>query len=213
MIINIDITSDVMCPWCIIGFKRLQKTMEKFNDSVEFKIHWQPFELIPRMKEEGQNLYDWMSQKKGMTLDEIISSRKMLEDTGRENGFIFNYSEKSGMYNTNAAHRLLHWAGEFEEKQTDLKLALFEAHFTNNLNISDYDVLLKIIDDIGLDVEKAKSVLNDENSITEIRKIEREIKRQGITSVPSYLFNKSIKIDGSDSDFEEVITKLISSDN
>ena len=53
MIINIDITSDVMCPWCIIGFKRLQKAMEKFKDTVEFKIHWQPFELIPRMQEGG----------------------------------------------------------------------------------------------------------------------------------------------------------------
>ena len=145
-----------------------------------------------------------------MTLEEIISSRKMLADIGRENGFIFNYSDKSGMYNTNAAHRLLHWAGEFGEKQTDLKLALFEAHFTNNLNVSDYDVLLKIIDDIDLDVEKAKSVLNDEDSVNEIRKIEREIKRRGITSVPSYMFNKNIKVDGSDGAFESVIRKLIS---
>jgi len=210
MVINIDITSDVMCPWCIIGFKRLQKAMKKFKDAVEFKIHWQPFELNPRMQDEGENLYDWMSQKKGMTLDEIISSRKLLADIGKENRFIFNYSEKSRIYNTNAAHRLLHWAGKFGEKQTDLKLALFKAHFTDNLDVSNHDVLLKIIKNIGLNVDNAKSVLNDENSIKEIRKIEKELKREGITSVPSYLFSKSIKVDGSDGDFEEVIKNIIS---
>jgi len=209
MIINIDITSDIMCPWCIIGFKRLQKVMEKFKNSVEFKLHWQPFELNPRIQGDGHNLYEWIDKKYSMPLDNIISSRKLLSDIGKELGFIFNYSDKSRVYNTNAAHRLLHWAGEFGEKQTELKLALFEAHFTQNLNISDHNILLKIIKNIDLDTNEARVILNDENSIKEIRKIQRDIKRQGINTVPAYLFDHQIKVDGSDGAFEDVILKII----
>ena len=212
MIISVDITSDIMCPWCIIGFKRLQKAMEQFENSIEFNLHWCPFELNPRMPASGQNLYVWLYERYGMTQDAIVSSRRELTEIGKELGFTFNYSKNTRMYNTLSAHQLLHWAGENSGKQTELKMALFEAHFSQGLNISDQRVLLRISENIGLDVIKAKSVLNDKPYESTVRRIEREIKRQGINAVPTFLFNQQYKVEGAQrsSVFEAIIKKLIS---
>ncbi len=200
-----------MCPWCIIGFKRLEKAMKQFEESTEFDLHWHPFELNPRMSASGQNLYVWLYERYGMTQDAIVSSRRELTEIGKELGFTFNYSENTRMYNTSSAHQLLHWAGENSSKQTELKLALFEAHFTQGLNMSDQQVLLRILENVGFDVAKAKSILNDKSYETTVRRIEREIKKQGINAVPTFLFNQQYKVEGAQksSAFEAVIKKLI----
>jgi predicted DsbA family dithiol-disulfide isomerase len=208
--ITIDITSDIMCPWCIIGFKRLQKAMAKLKDVADFNIHWLPFELNPRLPETGVNRYEYILEKYGRSKEEALASGEHLKNKGAENGFVFNFNENSKMYNTANAHLLLHWAAEFGAKQTELKVALFEAHFTHNKNISDHKILLDIAENIGLNREEAKKVLNDNDLKKSLRSKQREVKKQGISSVPAYLFNGEIKIGGSDGDFEGTIKALVS---
>jgi predicted DsbA family dithiol-disulfide isomerase len=207
--ITIDITSDIMCPWCIIGFKRLQKAMDKFRDDADFNIHWLPFELNPRLPETGVNRYEYISEKYGRTKEEALASGEHLKNKGAENGFVFNFNDNSKMYNTANAHLLLHWADEFGKKQTELKVALFEAHFTHNKNISDHEVLLEIAEKVGLDKVKSEFVLNDDDMKKSLRAKQREVKKQGISTVPAYLFNNKIKVGGSDGDFEQVIHDIV----
>jgi len=211
--VRVDITSDIMCPWCIIGFKRFSKVMIKFKDVAVFNINWNPFELYPRLEKGGLNLYKWMQEKKGMSMKQILDSRKIITVKGKELGFIFNYSDSSKIYNTSLAHQLLHWAADFNEKQTDLKVAIFEAHFTHNLAIDDKEVLVNIAGKVGLDKQIAKEILEDQRYFKEIREKERAAKRKGIRSIPFYLFNNSFMVEDSQSPtgFEDAIQSVIDS--
>ncbi len=165
------------------------------------------------MQKEGQNLYEWLSERYAMSPEEIISSRRELTKIGKDLGFSFNYTTNSRMYNTSSAHQLLYWAGETTDKQTELKMALFKAHFSKGLNVSDHEGLLKISENVGLDIVKAQSVLTDKLYETIVRKIERE--RQEINAVPSYLFNQQFELGGAQEPivFEGVIKKLISAND
>lgn len=212
-IVKVDITSDIMCPWCIIGYKRFTKAMAKFEAVAEFDLHWHPFELYPRLEDGGKNLFDWLQKKHNMSLKQIIESREKIAAQGKEHGFIFNYNESSRIYNTSLAHQLLHWAGDFNTKQTNLKVALFKAHFTHNLKIDDPVILVEIAKEVGLDAVVATQVLDDKRYYKTIREKERNAKRQGISSIPFYLFDNNFKVEDSQSPtgFEDAIEAVLDS--
>ena len=209
--IKIDIVSDIMCPWCIVGFNRLKKAMAKFEDKAEFEIHWHPFELAPRMADEGQLVYERLAEKYSMTPEQILATHNEITSMAAEVGFQFNYSRESRMYNTFNAHQIIHWAGEVSDQQSAIKEAIFEAHFTKNLNVSKIDVLVDVVKSVGLDEKEARKILEEQTYAKELRKIEREIKKAGIKSVPSYKFNDEHKIESSGSVeiFSDMIEKII----
>ncbi len=212
MVIKIEIISDIMCPWCFVGFKRLQKAMKQFDKLADFQLHWKPFELSPKTPPEGQNILDWLKEKYKMSQNEIDSTLKGFRKTGQELGFEFNFREQTRVYNTFKAHQLLHWAEETSNKQTELKSALYEAHFLKNLNVDDINILAKIAEDIGLDFEKARAILNNKTYEKEIRKIQREIKEEGVYALPIFIFNQDDEIEGAPEYivFENTLKKLIS---
>ena len=125
--VQIDIVSDVVCPWCIIGYKQLEGAMEALADKADFDIHWHPFELNHDMPPEGQNIKDHIVEKYGTDPAESDGARKRLSDLGESLGFSFNYYDDMRMVNTFQAHQLLHWARE-QGKEHELKLALFAAY-------------------------------------------------------------------------------------
>lgn len=194
-VITVDIVSDVVCPWCIIGYKKLEKAMEQFEGQARFELAWHAFELNPSMPPEGQDIGEHMAQKYGATPEQSKANRDRLRSAGSALDFEFNHGEKMRMVNTFDAHRLLHWAGE-TGKQTALKLALFKAHFTDGRNVSDHDTLVEIATSVGLDEERARDLLATDLFAAEVRAVEAEWQDRFITGVPAFIFNKKFMVPG-----------------
>ncbi|CAO1651363.1 DsbA family oxidoreductase [Parasphingorhabdus sp. NYA22] len=194
-VITIDIVSDVVCPWCIIGYKKLEKAMQQFEGKARFELAWHAFELNPSMPPEGQDISEHMAQKYGATPEQSKANRERLRNAGSELGIEFSYGDKMRMVNTFDAHRLLHWAGE-TGKQTALKLALFKAHFTDGKDVSNHDTLVSVAASVGLDEKRARDLLSTNLFAEEIRATEAEWQDRFITGVPAFIFNKKFMVPG-----------------
>ncbi|KAA0915232.1 DsbA family protein [Psychrobacter sp. ANT_WB68] len=191
--LRIDIVSDVVCPWCVIGYRQLAAALEQTN--TDHEIHWHPFELNPNMPNEGQNMREHIMEKYGSSKAESDASRARIADAGSDVGFEFNFNDDTRMHNTFNLHQLLHWA-EQQGRMHELKQALFTAHFTDNRNLSDTSVLATIATDIGLDGKEALAVLTDQRFAKEVRAEEQHWQQQGIQSVPAIIFNERHLVSG-----------------
>ncbi|WP_300029090.1 DsbA family oxidoreductase [uncultured Roseobacter sp.] len=191
--LQIDIVSDVMCPWCVIGYRQLSQALEATGTACE--ITWHPFELNPQMPAEGQNTREHIQEKYGSTPEQSEQSRRQMAALGRDLGFEFAWSEDSWMHNTFDTHQLLHWAGTTGRKH-DLKQALFAAHFTDQRNLSDHAVLADIAAETGLDRDEALQVLADQRYAKDVREEEMFWQQQGITGVPAVVFDRKHLVTG-----------------
>lgn len=205
--LQIDIVSDVVCPWCIIGYRQLAEALE--NTNTPHEIHWHPFELNPNMPAEGQNLREHIIEKYGSSAQESSNSRARMTAAGAEVGFEFQFTDDTRTYNTFNLHQLLHWADQ-HERMHDLKQALFTAHFTNNRNISDNGVLADIASEIGLDRAEALAVLEDQRFAKEVRDSEQLSAEQGIQGVPAVIFNGRDLVSGAQGveNFTKILEQL-----
>lgn len=207
--IRIDIVSDVVCPWCIIGFKQLERAIAQVGDSVRAELHWHPFELNPSMPPEGQNLREHLTRKYGTTLEQSIAARARLTAIGEELGFTFRYLDEMRMHNTFAAHQLLHWA-EGSDRQTELKLALFESYFTKQEDVSDQRVLIAAAERAELDPQEAKAVLGDARFAAAVREREQTWTERGVHGVPAFIFDRRSAVSGAQgvAAFVEVMARV-----
>lgn len=183
--LQIDIVSDVVCPWCIIGFKQLEQAMGATGMGAY--VRWHPFELNPQMPPEGQNLREHLAEKYGTTPEQSRTARQRLTDLGDSLGFTFNYSDDTRMVNTFAAHQLLDWAAE-QNLQHPLKMALFAAFFTEGKDVSDHAVLAAAAGAVGLDPAQARSVLESGSHAEQTRAKQRVWLERGISGVPAMVF-------------------------
>lgn len=183
--IQIDIVSDVVCPWCIVGYLQLQHALEQTG--VTATPHWQPFELNPDMPPDGENLRDHIMRKYGSTPQQSQAARDNLTALGADLGFEFNFSDDSHMVNTFQAHQLLDWA-ESQSLQHPLKLALFRAYFTDGLNVSHDDVLVEIATSVGLNAEDARDALTSGKYAAPTREKQVFWTGRGIQGVPAMVF-------------------------
>lgn len=210
--LQIDIISDVMCPWCIVGYRRLEQALSQFDD-LEVKLQWHPFELNPAMGPEGQHLGEHIAEKYGSTPEQSTQNRQRLTQMGADLGFEFNFSDASRIYNTLQAHQLLYWAAE-SGKQTELKLALFSSYFTDQKNPDDIEVLIEAATKVGLDADDARAVLTDKRFETAVKEEEQLWISRGIQAVPAIVFNQQYLVSGAqDPDtIAELISKLTTED-
>lgn len=193
--IRIDIVSDVVCPWCIIGYKRLEHALDNLSDSIEADIYWHPFELNPAMGQAGQNLREHLQEKYGTTEQASISARDTLTQLGKEVGFKFNFYDGMKIYNTRKAHQLLLWA-QSQHKQFALELALFEAYFSDAKDVSDTQVLLECAQSVGLDGEVASNIINDDSWAETVASTEQQWLEAGINAVPAIIIDRKHLISG-----------------
>jgi predicted DsbA family dithiol-disulfide isomerase len=192
---QIDFVSDVVCPWCVIGLRELERALERLTDVIAPDIHLQPFELNPTMPEGGQNMAEHIQQKFGPSMDQSGGIRDALRARAEEVGFTMAMNENSRIYNSFDAHRLLHWA-ELEGRQIALKHALFDAYFTQSLNIGDQDVLVGLAEKVGLDPVRARDVLVSGRYRDEVLDAEQRWLASGINSVPSVVIDRKYLISG-----------------
>ena len=205
--LRIDIVSDVMCPWCIIGYRQLAIALRA--SEVEHEIHWHPFELNPNMRPEGQDVGEHLAEKYGTTPAQSEANRANMTARGEELGFEFNFVDGFRMHNTFKTHQLLHWADEHGRKNA-LKQALFTAHFTNGRNLSDDAVLVEIAVEIGLDRTEAKAVLADQRYATNVRQEQKFWTQQGISGVPAVVFDRQHLVTGAQGvdNFKSILSQL-----
>ncbi|CAN7600210.1 DsbA family oxidoreductase [Phenylobacterium sp. LjRoot219] len=206
---KIDFVSDISCPWCVIGLRGLEEALARTGDLVAAEITFQPFELNPQMPPEGQNTVEHVMQKYGSGPAEIAANRDRIQERAAAVGFAIRYSDDSRIYNTFDAHRLLHWA-KLEARQLELKQALFAAHFTEGLNVSDREVLADVAARAGLDRAEASAVLASDRYAAEVRAAEAFWRENDINSVPAVIINGRYLISGGQPPeaFEQAIRKI-----
>lgn len=208
--LKIDIVSDVVCPWCTIGYKRLEKAIAELGVEDRVDITWQPFELNPNMPPEGQNVNEHITEKYGSTTAQQNESKKMMTEAGAELGFTFDYFDEMRMVNTFDAHILLEYAKDFG-KQTELKMALTKAFFSDRKDVSKTAVLKEVLVSVGLDADKALAKLNDEQARSAIRDQQNYWKNMGVNSVPTIVFNRKSAVTGAQpvATFKQVLSELL----
>lgn len=188
--IKIDFVSDVACPWCAVGLKSLEAAMARVGEGLQVELHFQPFELNPQMPAEGEDATEHLVRKYGMTAEQVSQNGEAIRARGESLGFEFRMERRKRMFNTFDAHRLLHWAGlSGQETQLALKHALLRAYFTDGSDVSSVDVLVGLAEAAGLDGVRAREVLASGEYTNEVRAQEHFYQEQGITAVPSVIFN------------------------
>ncbi len=205
--LRIDIVSDVVCPWCAVGYGQLAAALEQTG--TEYEIHWHPFELNPDTPSAGKNWREHIANKYGSSREDSDASRARITEAGAEVGFEFNFTEETRTYNTFDMHQLLHWADQ-QGRMHELKQALLVAHFTNARELSDKQVLADIAAEIGLDRKEAIAVLEDQRFAEEVRHAQQHWRQQGIQSVPSIIFNQKHLVSGAQGveNFKNILQQL-----
>ncbi|MEB8346529.1 DsbA family oxidoreductase [Flavobacteriaceae bacterium KMM 6898] len=208
--IKIDIVSDVVCPWCTIGYKRLEKAITELGIQDQVEIEWQPFELNPNMPAEGQNVQEHIIEKYGSTLEQLKASQQHMSEVGSELGFTFDYFEDMRISNTFDAHVLLEYAKNFG-KQTELKMRLTTAFFSEGKDVSNRAVLKQVLLDAGLNAEEALAKLDDDDARYEIKSKEAYWRNAGVNSVPTIVFNNKSALTGAQpvSVYKQVLGELL----
>lgn len=199
--IAIDIYSDVMCPWCLIGYKQLERALATLAGEIEAEVRWRPFELNPDIAPEGEDLAAHMLRKYGRAPDGAASAQMvaMAERAGYDMRYLGGEPERERrLWNTFLAHKLLRWAlaAAGPDAQTRLKLALFDAHFQQRRNVSDRAVLLDVAESAGLDRAQAAAALDDEALGQAVRAEEREAREMEINAVPAMILGGRFLVPG-----------------
>lgn len=205
--IRIDFVSDVSCPWCAVGLKALEQAIQ--TTGAEVQIHFQPFELNPQMAPEGEDATEHLVRKYGLTPEQLERNREMIRSRGTPLGFAFG--QRRRIHNTFDAHRLLHWAGlEGTDLQYALKHALLRAYHTDGEDVGAHDVLARIATSVGLDGQRARTILASDEFSDEVRAQEQYYIERGIHAVPATIFNERQVVSGGQpvEIFEQVLRQL-----
>jgi predicted DsbA family dithiol-disulfide isomerase len=197
MDMRIDVVSDVACPWCAIGVSALDRALERIGADVgDVEVHLQPFELNPTMGPEGADAAKYLSEKYGLSPEQLTVNRARIAERGAAEGFRFG--TRSHVWNTFDAHRLLFWAGAEGPAgaQRALKRALLKAYHGDDRNIGSADVLVELAAAAGLPAERAREVLERGDFAEDVRQAERFWQEVGIHSVPAVIVDRKHLISG-----------------
>ena len=207
--IKLDIISDVVCPWCIVGYKHLEAAINELGLQDRVEIEWQPFELNSDMPPEGEEQRAHVLRKYGAQREDSDKARAHISALGAEYGFEFDYFDGMKIVNTRDAHVLLDYAHE-QGLQNELKQRLFAAFFTEHKDVSDRAVLLAEAQSLGLDTAAAKLALDDSERRSRVVSQEQQWQRQGVSGVPTVIFNRRSAMTGAQpqATYKEVLQEL-----
>ncbi len=193
--LKIDIVSDIACPWCAIGYARLEKTMAELADEMAFEIEWHAFELNPDRASDGEPILQALSRKYGRSTTEMQAAQTDMMHIAEDLGLNFTRLQERYTRNTFDAHRLVKWAAG-HGRQTEMKKAFFEAYFGHAANISDPEVLVEWVQTTGLDGAEAQSILASDDYAEAVRADEATYQQAGVSAVPAFIINQQYMISG-----------------
>ena len=193
--VTVDVISDVVCPWCFIGQKRLDKAAAATPD-VKVDIRWRPYQLDPTIPPQGLDRKQYMLAKFGSEarLKEI---HDRIVPLGAADGIDFHFEDIKVAVNTIDAHRLIRWAASAGDGvQHRITQALFSANFEKGENISDHDVLARIACENGMDETVVRSLLASDADVDAVRAEIEQAQRMGVTGVPCFLLDGKYAVMG-----------------
>jgi len=194
MTLTVDVVSDVICPWCYIGKRRLEKAIVARRGQRDVRVRWHPCQLNPHMPKEGMNRKEYRTAKFG-SWERSLDLDVQVAAAGRAEGIPFAHDKIERTPNTLDAHRLICLADE-EGVQDAVVEAVFRAYFTEGRDISRAAVLLDVVTEAGLDRGRAEAVLNSDDGLAAIRAGEEQARRAGAQGVPYFLINGTLALSG-----------------
>ncbi len=212
-VIKIDIVSDVICPWCYIGKRRIEKAMRELNHEFDFDVHYLPFELNPQTPKEGFNQKEYLTDKFGgqERYDQITSQ---VTKVALAEGLLFNFDKQHISPNTKDAHRVI-WFAKQKGKQLQVKEAFMKAYFEEGVDLTRKENIIAIAAAAGLDKERVASLLDSNEGISEVNQLEQQNHQRGISGVPFYIINNQYGISGAQTSdvFIQALKQIVSEVN
>jgi len=192
MNLSVDVISDLICPWCFIGKRRLEKAIAAHGKPVT--VQWHAFQLNPAMPKEGISRREYRIRKFGswersMQLDANIVA------TGKDEGILFDFDRMERTPNTLDAHRLI-WLADMDGVQDAVVEALFRAYFTEGRDISNPQTLIDLVAEAGLDRRRAEAVLDGDEGMEAVKGAGAQAQRLRVDSVPFFVVNGKITLFG-----------------
>ena len=191
--IRLDIFSDPVCPWCLIGKAHLDRALEAHADH-PFVIAWHPFQLNPDMPAEGVEKRPYLAKRLGGEA-KVDAIHDRLRQIAKEAGVAMDPDKPEMLPNTMNAHRLIHWAG-IEGKQAAMVSALFRAYWRDGRDIGDAEELCDIAEEIGMDPVAVARLLATDADIDDLRARDVDARKKGVTAVPTFLIAQQYVVSG-----------------
>ncbi|TGL54410.1 DsbA family oxidoreductase [Leptospira kemamanensis] len=205
----IDIVSDVACPWCYVGKKKLEKALAQVGSSITPVVRWRPFQLSPEIPEEGIDYKLHLTQKFG-SLDRLDGAWQRLTEIGKDVGIDFQFQTIPKATNTLVLHALVAALPTLEEQQ-NLVERFFAANFEKSLDLTDKEVIWKVVEPVYKDRTRFEAIYNDGNLKQEIQQEIQYYHQNGISGVPYFIIGGKYAVSGAQdsSVFVEVIETVI----
>ena len=192
---KVEIWSDVVCPWCYIGKRRLERALERFEHRAEVQVVWRSFELDPQSpRQRTGDSVGRLADKYGISCDEALAMHARVTGVAAEEGLAYRL-DVARHGNTFDAHRLLHLAAE-RDRQGILKERLLAAYFTEGEAIGDADVLVRLAAEAGIDAGAARAALESDAYAEQVHADEREATTLGIQGVPFFVLDRRYGVSG-----------------
>lgn len=195
--LRVDVWSDIACPWCYVGKRRLEAALARFPYRDEVEVVWRAFELdpsAPRERSSEGTYAERLAKKYGSSVAEAEGMITRMTDVARDDGLDFRF-DRIRPGNTFDAHRLLHLAGE-RGTQDALKERLLLGHMTEGVPIGDPETLLRLASEAGLDPDEARATLASDAFAAEVRADEDEAAALGIHGVPFFVLGGKYAVSG-----------------
>jgi predicted DsbA family dithiol-disulfide isomerase len=194
MMFHIEVISDVICPWCYIGKRRLEKAIATLDGLHEVRVRWLPFQLNPSMPKEGVSRREYRTRKFG-SWERSLELDATVAKAGATDGIHFAFNQIERTPNTLDAHRLI-WIADQRGVQDAVVEALFSAYFTDGLDISNRQVLVDVVAEAGLNQAKAKAVLSSDDGLEAIKAANEQARRFRVEGVPFFIVNDKLTLSG-----------------
>ena len=189
----IDIVSDVVCPWCYIGKRRIENALALVQD-VPVEVHWRPFFLNPWVPRQGISREDYLTTKFG-SVEAYNGIAKRVVAVADDEGLIYRPDLVKRQPNTTDCHRLIHWA-DAEGNAAEMKQRLMELYFRDGGDLTDTDVLVEAAADCGLDLDDVRRRLATDEDVALVSGQAQEAADKGISGVPTYVFAQRYAVSG-----------------
>jgi predicted DsbA family dithiol-disulfide isomerase len=191
--IRIDVVSDVVCPWCFIGKRRLEKALA-LTPGIPVDVHWRPYFLNEWVPREGMSREDYLTTKFGSPARyKDIAQR--VGAAAAEEGLVYAADKMTRQPNTLDCHRLIRWA-DAQGKAAAMKQKLMDLYFTEGADLSDHETLVRAAADVGLNSDAVRSALASDQDVAEVQREAESAREAGIQGVPCFIFGGKVAVSG-----------------
>ena len=194
MRVRIDVFSDTVCPWCWIGKRRLERTLEARSD-LDAEVVWHAFQLNPAMPPGGMDRKAYLEAKFGGADNARAVYGRVVAEGARE-ALPFDFDAIPRTPNTLDSHRLVRWAASRRLGQTPMVEALFDAYFARGQDVGDLEVLVRVAAEAGYDESGARGLLSGDEGRTEVAREDMRARGAGITGVPCFILDGKVAVPG-----------------